>query len=86
MPYAPNDPKTLEERIGVANDCIRAMKVTIPFLIDDMKNTANEAYTARPDRIYIVDKSGTIAYKGAPGPRGFNPNEAKRKLKELLSK
>jgi len=84
VPYAPNEPKSLEERIDVAKDCLRAMKVTIPFLIDDMKNGANEAYTARPDRIYVVDKSGKIAYKGAPGPRGFNPNEAKGKLRELV--
>ena len=26
--------------------------------------------TAWPDRIYIVDAKGIIAYKGGPGPRG----------------
>jgi type I thyroxine 5'-deiodinase len=62
------------------------MKLSIPFLIDDMEDTANKAYSAWPDRIYIVGKDGKIAYKGSPGPQGFKPDEAKAKLKEILGK
>ncbi len=84
-PKNPADPKTVEEREGIANDCIRSMKLTIPFLIDNMDDTANQGYSAWPDRIYVVGKDGKVAYKGSQGPRGFKPDEAKAKLKELLA-
>lgn len=86
MPYAPNDPKTIEEREKVAADCMKAMKLSIPFLIDDMSDTANKAYSGWPDRIYIVGADGKIAYKGERGPKGFKPDEAKAKLKEIVGK
>ncbi len=84
--YAPNDPKTLEERETVANDCIKSMKLTIPFLIDGMEDTANKAYSGWPDRIYILGTDGKIAFKGDRGPKGFKPDEAKAKLKALTGK
>lgn len=83
-PRNPADPKTLEEREGIAGDCIKSMKLTIPFLIDDMDDTANKGYAAWPDRIYVVGKDGKVAYKAGQGPWGFKPNEAKAKLKEVL--
>jgi hypothetical protein len=30
-------------------------------------------YTGWPDRFYLVGKNGRIAWKGDPGPKGFNP-------------
>lgn len=60
------------------------MKLSIPFLIDDMEDTANKAYGAWPDRMYVVDRQGKVAYRGEPGPKGFKPEEARAKLKELL--
>lgn len=49
-----------------------------------MKGRAQSAYSAWPDRIYVVDKKGRIAMKGDPGPRGFDPSAAETSLKELL--
>ena len=48
------------------------MELSIPVLLDDMKNTAGLAYKAWPDRLYIVAPDGTLAYAGGRGPRGFN--------------
>lgn len=84
IPNAPKDPKSLDERESVASDCVKGMKLSIPFLIDDMQDTANKAYAAWPDRMYIVDRQGKVAYKGEPGPKGFKPDDARAKLKELL--
>ncbi len=78
------DPKTLEEREEVASDCAQDMKLSIPFLIDNMKNDVGKTWAAWPDRIYIVGKDGKVAYQGGAGPWGFKPSEAEQKLKALL--
>ena len=86
IPGAPKDPKTIDERDILASKCIKDMKLTIPFLVDDMKDTANKGYGAWPDRIYIIDKDMKVAYKADRGPRGFKPDDAKKALKDLLKK
>jgi len=77
-------PKTLEEREEVASECSQSMDLSIPFLIDNMKNEVGAAWAGWPDRIYIVGKDGKVSYQGGPGPWGFDPVEAERKLKTLL--
>lgn len=47
----------------------------MPALIDRVDDKVNQAYQALPDRLYLVGKDGKIAYAGARGPRGFNPDE-----------
>lgn len=78
------DPKTLEEREEVASECAQTMELSIPFLIDNMKNEVGGAWAAWPDRIYIVGKDGKVAYQGGPGPWGFDPSEAEKELKKIL--
>ncbi len=58
--------------------------MSIPMLIDDIDNTAETAYTAWPDRLYVVDKSGRIAYKGGRGPFGFKPRAMEKALLRIL--
>ena len=38
-----------------------------------MDNGVNEAYSAFPDRIFVVDVDGTIAFAADRGPWGFEP-------------
>jgi len=73
-------PKTLEQRVTIANDFIKRFKFTLPFGIDDMSNAANDAYAAWPERIYIIDESGRIAYRGGIGPFNYKPEEARQWL------
>jgi hypothetical protein len=79
-----SQPKTYEERVKVAGECIKDLKLGIPTLVDDMQNSAQKGYAAWPDRIYVVDAEGKVAYKGEPGPRGFKPGEAEEALKKLV--
>lgn len=78
------DPKTEKEREDVASECMKDLKLTIPCLIDDLKNTAQRAYAGWPDRLYVIDKDGKVAFRGEPGPRGFKPAQAEAALKKLL--
>lgn len=79
-----DQPKSYEERVEVAGECLKSLKVTIPMLVDDIRNTAQKAYAGWPDRLYVVDAQGKIAYRGEEGPRGFKPSEAEQALKKLL--
>ncbi len=49
-----------------------------------MANTAQKAYAGWPDRLYVIDAEGKVAYKGGPGPGGFRPPEAEAALKKLV--
>jgi len=73
-------PKTLQQRVFIANDFIKRFKFTLPFGIDDMSNAADLAYSAWPERLYIVDESGRIAYRGGMGPFHYNPSEVREWL------
>jgi hypothetical protein len=73
-------PKTLQQRVAIANDFTRRFKFPLPFGIDDMRNAANDAYAAWPERIYIIDESGHIAYRGGMGPFNYKPQEAREWL------
>src|SRR5947208_499625 len=65
------DPKTLEERQKVAEEFAEQFKVSIPILVDTLDDKVEKAYAGWPDRMYVIDAKGKIAYKGGPGPGGF---------------
>jgi hypothetical protein len=49
----------------------------VPFGIDEMNNAANDAYAAWPERLYILDENGRVAYKGGNGPFKYDPKEVR---------
>jgi hypothetical protein len=77
-------PKTLEERCSLAQTCLTRLTLKIPPLVDDLSNSTEAAYTAWPDRIYVLDREGNVAYKSYPGPYGFKPAEMAETLRRLL--
>ena len=72
--------RSLEERLACARLCASALGLSIPMLVDGMENAAFEAYSAWPERIYILSNDGRIHYKGGPGPFGFDPAESRAAL------
>ena len=79
-------PTTFENRTEIAEACRLGLDISIPMLIDDMANTAEEGYSASPDRLYVVTRDGTIGYKGEMGPQGFDPREMELTLKKILER
>ncbi len=77
--------KTMAERESAAMHCAQDLDLKIPILMDDMKDSTERAYSGWPDRLYVVDKDGAVAYAGGPGPSGFKPSEAQAALKRLTS-
>jgi hypothetical protein len=68
-------PKTLSDRVRIANDFVKRFSYDVPVAVDDIDNRANALYAGWPERFYVIDESGTIVYKGKPGPFGFHPEE-----------
>jgi type I thyroxine 5'-deiodinase len=73
-------PKTLEQRVAIAQDFTARYKFPLPFGIDDMGNAAEGAYAAWPERLYIIDETGHIAYRGGLGPFQYKPAEVRNWL------
>ena len=79
------DPTSLLERGNAAASCAKALRFTMPMVLDEMDDRIAKAYGGWPDRLYIVDRFGRIAYRGGPGPGGFLPDQMEEALKELLA-
>ena len=77
-------PKDFEQRCEVAETCTVKLSLEMPSVIDNMENTTEEAYTAWPDRLYVIDQDGRIGYKGKPGSYGFRPAAMAEYLKRIL--
>ena len=76
---------TMEERLAAARLCAQHLKLTIPTLVDAMDNAVGRSFAAWPERIYLIGTDGFIAFKGGPGPSGFDPSAAAEALEALLA-
>lgn len=77
-------PATLEDRCAVAGQCSAALKIKGPLVVDEIDNRVGRTYGGWPDRLYVIDRDGRVAYRGGPGPFGFNPHEMEQSLLLLL--
>jgi type I thyroxine 5'-deiodinase len=80
-----NDPKTFEERTTVAESCVRKLGIRIPALVDNLGDGVEAAYTGWPDRLYVIDRAGRVAYKSPPGPYGFTPKAIEESLRRAIA-
>ena len=76
--------RTADERYSAAGLCVKNLGIEFPAIVDAPDNAVEEAYTAWPDRLYVIDRDGRIAHKSGPGPWGFKPAEVEETLKRLL--
>ena len=76
-------PRSFDERGALAGSCVRKLNIEIPAVVDEFGNPAGSAYTAWPDRLYVIGKDGRIAHKSKPGPFGFNPSGVDAVLRAL---
>jgi hypothetical protein len=76
--------KTADERYEVAGVCLTKLGIELPALVDEPDNRVERAYTGWPDRLYVIDRRGRVAYKSAAGPFGFKPAQVESTLKNIL--
>jgi len=80
-------PRTLQQRGSVATSF--ATRYEYPserFVIDNMDNTVSDAYSAVPERLFVVDGKGKLAYVGGIGPYHYDPTEVRAFLVKALAK
>lgn len=81
------EPINDSERFTVAKTCMTKLELEmIPSVIDRIDNKVDAAYSAMPDRLYLVGKNGKVAYAGGRGPFGFRPDELAAAIGKELSK
>src|SRR5207253_6600282 len=79
-----NQPRKSDERVAVAQRCCSSMEITMPVLVDDIDDRVGHLYSGMPDRLYVIDREGRVAYKGGRGPFGFKSREMEQSLVMLL--
>ena len=77
-------PKSEEERAFVAGACVRKLGIKFPAVLAEFGNSTEQAYTGWPDRMYLIDGQGRVAYKSKPGPFGFKPDDLRAALTKLV--
>ena len=63
------------ERESAAQSCSLDLHIGLPVIIEEMDNAIDVAYGAVPERLYLVDVDGTVAYHGGAGPHFFDLDE-----------
>jgi hypothetical protein len=51
----------------IAGACVRKLGMKFPSVLDEFGNSTERACTGWPDRIYLIDAQGQVAYKSKPG-------------------
>ena len=77
-------PTDSDERTALANICVTRLGIKIPALVDRFDDSTEKAYSGWPDRLYLIDRDGRLAYKSKPGPFGFKPAELEAALRAQL--
>jgi len=79
------NPVAYDERVDVADACSTNLGINFPALVDTIDNSTDTAYTGWPDRIYVIDANGRVAFKTDPGPFGFKSQLLSEALAGLVS-
>ncbi len=67
--------QSYDERESAAQSCSIGLQIGLPVIIEEMDNTIDETYGAAPERLYLVDVDGKVAYHGGAGPHFFDLDE-----------
>lgn len=78
-------PKNEEERAIIAGACMRKLGLKFPAVLDEFGNSTEKAYTGWPDRMYVIDPRGKVAFKSKPGPFGFEPSQLQTALAKVIA-
>ncbi len=69
---------------GMTRDELR-YNFSFPMVLDNMTDEAESKYAALPERLYVLDEQGRIAYKGGLGPFCFDVDEFDDAVKQVTA-
>ena len=76
--------RDLGDRGAAARAGVGRLGLTMPVLVDGMDDAVSEAFAAWPERLYVAEPGGRLAYVGGPGPFEFEPDDAAEVLAGLV--
>jgi len=76
--------QSFDERALVGQACMLKLALALPALVDEMDDAVAQAYAAMPERLYMLARDGTVAYKGGVGPLFFRPREWEAAIEDHL--
>ncbi len=79
-----DQPKTEQDRAEVAEACAIGLELKMPMLLDRLSNEVDTAYAALPERLYVIDREGTIRYRSGMGPWGFDVDAFEKAIQQQL--
>jgi len=65
--------ESMEDRVQAGEACMVKMALEMPAVVDEMDDAVARAYSAMPERLYLIGADGRVAYKGGMGPMFFDP-------------
>jgi peroxiredoxin len=68
------------ERLAASQRFCEMLKPSYPLLVDEFDDHVTQAYSATPNRLYLIDRDGKVAYKSGRGPRGYRMGELEQSL------
>ncbi len=78
-------PQTDDERFSIAQTCREHLDIDMPFLVDGTNDIVGAGYSGMPNRLYLIDSDGRIAFKNGRGPFGFHPRQLEQALILMLA-
>lgn len=76
--------QSYEEREEVAGTCTLDLKISVPTLVEEINNEIDEAYGAAPERLYLIDRDGQVAYHGGAGPHFFDLDQWEEAIEQTV--
>ena len=80
-----SSPGNESERHAIAEQCVVRLGIKLPAVVDRFDDGTEKAYGAWPDRLYVIDREGRVAYRSKPGPFGFKPAELEAPLRRVIA-
>src|SRR3954449_4689553 len=77
-------PADSDARAALADVCVTRLGIKVPAVVDRFDDSTEKAYSGWPDRLYLIDRDGRVAYKSKPGPFGFKPADLETALRKQL--
>jgi hypothetical protein len=78
-----DQPVDFETRRALARQCCEKLGISIPCAVDTMDNAVDNLYAGFPERMFVINAHGRVAYAGGIGPWGFKPEDAEVALLSL---
>ncbi len=80
-----NQPTTTEERAEIAQTCVLRLNFVMPMALDHMSNAVDIAYSALPERLFLIDSQGRIDWHSDMGPWGFDVDGWEKAIQEIAA-